>query len=75
MTKPRILFVSCILLLPIVCGCAVSDMLFSLFGRGYSGGGMHRSEKKSDYDRVVDESKRHGTFRSTDHQSFAPWNE
>lgn len=68
----------CAKLLPclvLVClsGCTLPDLLFGMFGHGYSAGGTLPSEKKAHYDQIVDESQRFGSFRSKDHQTGSPW--
>ena len=52
-----------LLFLPMLSGCAVSDMLFAVFGEEhYTGGGYTREEKKHDVDRHIEASQGHGSW-------------
>ncbi len=49
---------TCLFVLPLFTGCAaVPDVLFSVFGDHYTGGGITRVEKKDHYDRQVEASQ------------------
>ncbi len=53
---------TCLALLSACTGCAVSDMLFAVFGDHYSGGGTTREEKKYHFDRQVEASQDYGSW-------------
>lgn len=55
----KAIILACLLLLPALTGCTVSDALFSVFGDHYSGG-YTREEKKYDFDRHVEASQNYG---------------
>lgn len=48
------LLIICLVLLPLLAGCSMSDMLFTAFGDYYSAGGDSREEKYYDYSRRVE---------------------
>jgi hypothetical protein len=55
--------IACLLFLPMLTGCAVSDVLFEVFGDHYTGGGYTRADKEYHYNQRVEAS-----------QNYSPWN-
>jgi hypothetical protein len=53
-----------LLILPALSGCAMSDVLYDLFGHGYSNGGTTDVTRRDDYDRRVQESKQSPLYSS-----------
>jgi hypothetical protein len=46
-------FIACLVVLPLLAGCTVSDALLTVFGDGYTGGGYTRADKEYHADQQV----------------------
>ena len=59
----KLTLIACLIFLPMLSGCTVSDALFAVFGANYTGGGITRAEKEDHYNRQ---------FEASPH--YEPWN-
>jgi hypothetical protein len=53
-----------VIVLPLLSGCAWSDVFYNLFGDAYSAGGTTDTTRRDDYDRRVEESKQAPLYSS-----------
>jgi hypothetical protein len=61
----RTILIACFMLLPLLAGCSlVPNLLFGIFGEGYTGGGDMRAQKESHYNEQREQSGH-----------YKPWNE
>jgi hypothetical protein len=66
-TKPTMrksVLTAILIALPLLSGCAWSDVFYNLFGDAYSAGGTTDTTRRDDYDRRVEESKQTPLYSS-----------
>jgi hypothetical protein len=51
-----------LVILTMLAGCAVSDVLFSVFGDHYSGGGTTRADKEYHYNQQLEAAREYGSL-------------